>query len=100
MILTILLFYFISFTSSREINLKESKIAIFKTYESDKFLINNIYYRESINRRFILPLNPGIYNLSHSNYELYDGELKYGKPYNKNILLKPNISTKISSVYS
>ena len=27
MILTILLFYFISFTSSHEINLKESKIA-------------------------------------------------------------------------
>ena len=100
MILTILLFYFISFTSSHEINLKESKIAIFKTYESDKFLINNIYYRESINRRFILPLNPGIYNLSHSNYELYNGQLSYGKPYNKNILLKPNISTKISSVYS
>ena len=87
-------------TSSHEINVKESKIAIFKTHKSNKFLINNIYYRESINSRFILPLNPGIYNLSNSEYELYDGELKYGKPYNKNILLKPNISTKISSVYS
>ena len=101
MIFTILLFYFIiSLTSSHEINVKESKIAIFKTHKSNKFLINNIYYRESINSRFLLPLNPGIYNLSNSEYELYDGKLKYGKPYNKNILLKPNISTKISSVYS
>lgn len=101
MIFTILLFYFIiSLTSSHEINVKESKIAIFKTHKSNKFLINNIYYRESINSRFILPLNPGIYNLSNSEYQLYDGKLKYGKPYNKNILLKPNISTKISSVYS
>lgn len=101
MIFTILLFYFIiTLASSYEINVKESKIAIFKTYGLNKFLINNIYYRESINSRFILPLNPGIYNLSHSEYELYNGQLSYGKPYNKNTLLKPNISTKISSVYS
>jgi hypothetical protein len=100
MILPIILFYFINLVASFELNIENPKITIFKTHKSNKFLINNIYYRESINSRFILPLNLGIYNLSNSEYELYDGELKYGKPYNKNILLKPNISTEISRVYS
>ena len=99
MILPIILFYFINFVTSFELNIENPKIAIFNNNKSP-FLLNGNHYRESINNRFILPLNSGKYNVSSIDYKLYDGILSYGKPYNKNILLKPNITTEISRVYS
>lgn len=99
MILPIILFYFINFVTSFELNIENPKIAIFNNNKSP-FLLNGNHYRESINNKFILSLNAGRYNVSNIDYKLYDGILSYGKPYNKNILLKPNIITEISRVYS
>ena len=99
MILPIILFYFINFVTSFELNIENPKIAIFNNNNSP-FLLNGNLYRESINNRFILPLNSARYNISSIDYKLYNGILSYGKPYNKNILLKPNITTEISRVYS
>jgi len=99
MILPIILFYFINLVTSFELHIENPKIAIFNNDKSP-FLLNGNHYRESINNKFILSLNAGRYNVSNIDYKLYDGILSYGKPYNKNILLKPNITTEISRVYS
>ena len=99
MILPIILFYFINLVTSFELHIENPKIAIFNNDKSP-FLLNGNHYRESINNKFILSLNTGRYNISNIDYKLYDGILSYGKPYNKNILLKPNVTTEISRVYS
>ena len=100
MILTLILFYLlINFSNQYQVNIKEPKIVLFDT-ENNYFLLNGNHYRESINDRFILQLKPGEYNISNNKYQLFDGKLIYGKPYAKDSLLKPNITSQISSAYS
>lgn len=94
-----IIFLFFLLTSCYSLQINERKIVVFYT-KTQPFLINNIRYRESINDKFTLQLESGRYNISNNNYNLYDGNIRYSKPYFKNIVLKPNITETISSVYS
>ena len=100
MLHTLLLFcLLINFSNQYQLDITETKIALFDTY-NNHFLLDGNYYRESINDRFVLELKPGQYNISDNKYQLFDGKLIYGKPYAKDTLLKPNVTKQISSAYS
>lgn len=101
MIAFILLFYFIiNFITALELYIENPTIAIFNSTKYQPYYIDNLYFRESINNRFAINLKPGKYNISDGNYRLFDGQLSYGNPYQRNVLLKPNITTEISRAYS
>ena len=93
------IFYFFFFSNAYLLNINNDKIAVIKPDLNKQFKLNNLVYRESINPVFTLNLKKGSYQTNNRNIKLFDGKAKYGKPYLKDILIKPeklNILSKVT----